>query len=68
MRSSQKIKFLRRDEVQSMCGLPTSTLYDLMERDEFPKPVKLSARTVAWLEDEVIAWQKARIAERRRRP
>ncbi|WP_286201897.1 AlpA family phage regulatory protein [Ochrobactrum sp. SFR4] len=47
-----------------MCGLPTSTLYELMERGQFPRPIKISARTVAWLEDDVARWQQARIAER----
>lgn len=57
-------RFLRRSEVQSVCGLPTSTLYELMERGQFPRPIKISARTVAWLEDDVARWQQARIAER----
>lgn len=57
-------RFLRRAEVQSMCGLPTSSLYELMERGEFPKPIKLSARTVAWLESDIRDWQEAKIAQR----
>lgn len=57
-------RFLRRTDVQQLCGLPTSSLYELMERGEFPRPIRLSARTVAWIETEVLAWQKARIAER----
>ena len=57
-------RFLRRTDVQDFTGLPVSTLYELMDRGEFPKPIKLSARTVAWLENEVIEWQKVRIAER----
>lgn len=59
-------RFLRRQEVQSTCGLPTSTLYELMAKEQFPKPIKLSARTVAWLESDVIEWQQSRIAERDR--
>jgi predicted DNA-binding transcriptional regulator AlpA len=35
-------------------------------QDEFPKPIKVtpSGRTIAWFEDEVAEWQKARAAER----
>lgn len=56
--------FLRRAEVQRATGLPTSTLYDLMQRGQFPKPVPLSPGRVGWIESEVRTWQLARIAER----
>lgn len=55
-------RFLRRGEVESTCGLPTSTLYALMDRGEFPKPIKISSRTVAWLETDIIEWQRKLIA------
>lgn len=58
-------RFLRRAAVQDITGLPTSTLYDLIAKGEFPAPIKLSARTVAWLEPEVIDWQRAKIAAAR---
>jgi len=57
-------RFMRRTAVELACGLPTSTLYELMERGQFPRPIKISARTVAWLESDIIDWQQARIAER----
>ena len=44
---------IRRAEVQKRTGYPTSTLYDLMAKGRFPKPVKLSSRAVGWLETEV---------------
>ncbi len=57
-------RILRRREVTSVSGLPTSTLYEQIALGLFPKPVKLGERAVGWLEDEVNAWQEARIAER----
>jgi len=57
-------RFLRRPLVEEITGLPTSSLYDEIAKGRFPKPVKLSASRVAWLEDEVLAWQEARIAAR----
>jgi prophage regulatory protein len=39
-----------------MCGLPTSTLYYLMGRGEFPANVQLSRRIVAWRESEILSW------------
>ena len=55
---------LRRADVERATGLPRSTIYELMARGTFPKPIRLSARAVGWLEAEILAWQKARIAER----
>lgn len=55
---------LRRDEVERVTGLPRSTIYDKMAKGEFPQSVKIGARAVGWLENEVAAWQRSRIAQR----
>lgn len=57
-------RFLRRPQVQELTGLPESSLYAEMAKGRFPKPIKLSANRVAWLEDDVAAWQAERLAER----
>lgn len=49
-------KHLRRPAVQALTGLSRSTIYALMARGEFPKPVKLTARAVAWPEDVITQW------------
>lgn len=59
-----KMVFMRRPEVERVTGLSTSTLYDLMARQKFPKPVPITKGRVAWVEDEIIAWQKAKIEQR----
>ena len=43
-------RFLRRKDVEQITGLPTSTLYDQMDRGDFPRPIKITANRVAWLE------------------
>lgn len=53
---------LRRDAVERMTGLSRSTLYAKVAAGEFPKPIKLGARAVGWLERDIAAWQEARIA------
>ena len=53
---------LRRSEVEQLVGLRRSALYKLMAAGEFPRPVKLSARAVAWRQSEVAAWIAAREA------
>ena len=55
-------RFLRRREVEQLCGLTRSSLYALMAKGEFPKPVKVSEKSVRWPEDEIEKWQKARLA------
>ncbi len=55
---------LRRADVERATGLPRSTIYEFMEKGKFPRPVQLSGRSVGWLEDEIVAWQRKRIAER----
>jgi prophage regulatory protein len=57
-------KILRRAEVEQATGLPRSTIYDAIAKGTFPRPIKLSERSVGWLELEIVAWQKARIAAR----
>ena len=41
-------KHYRRKEVEEITGLSCSTIYDLMSKGEFPKPIKMSAKVVAW--------------------
>lgn len=47
-----------------MTGLGTTKIYELAAEGLFPKPVRLTGRSVAWPEDEVAEWTAARIAER----
>lgn len=60
-------KLLRLNDVKAATGLGRTSLYDLMARGEFPRPVPLSARARGWLESEVRAWQDSRVASRDRR-
>jgi prophage regulatory protein len=55
---------LRRGDVERITGLSRSTIYEYMVRGAFPRPVRLSGKSVGWLESEVREWIKARIAER----
>jgi prophage regulatory protein len=57
-------RILRLPEVRERTGKPTSSIYALVSRGEFPAPIPLGPRAVGWLEEEVSAWVEARIAER----
>lgn len=56
--------FLRKEDVIARTGIPGSSLYEMMAKGSFPKPVRVSPRRVGWIESEVDEWQKQRVAER----
>ena len=59
----QTEKALQRiKQVIQRTGLPRSTLYYLMGKGEFPKPVKIAARAVAWDSEKVTAWIESRLS------
>jgi prophage regulatory protein len=58
------LRYLRLREVCERVGVGTSTIYKMIAAGAFPKQVKLSVRTAAWIEGEVEAFMNARIAER----
>ena len=55
---------LRLPEVVRRTGLSRSYLYHEMKHDRFPKPVKITQRTSAWVDSEVQEWIENRIADR----
>lgn len=58
---SQLRTFLRIGQVLASTGLSRSMLYFLMSQGEFPKPVKIGPRAVAWDSETVAIWQSSRI-------
>lgn len=60
MEDTKAPRFLRLPEVLNRTGLSRSTLYTLVARREFPHPIGLSLRAIAWIEEEVEQWMAAR--------
>jgi prophage regulatory protein len=56
-------RHLRRPVVEEITGLSRSTIYDLMARGQFPRPVKLTTKAVAWPESAIQAWLDERAAQ-----
>ena len=56
----------RLRDLPQFVGLRRSQIAELIKARQFPRPVALSdtGRAVAWLENDLIAWQTARIAAR----
>jgi prophage regulatory protein len=55
-------KHLRRPAVQELTGLSRSTIYDLMAKGAFPRPVRLTTKAVAWPESAIADWLAQRPA------
>jgi len=59
-------RFQRRPMVEEMTGLSRSSIYAKMDArnphydPEFPKPVRLGKRAVAWRESEILVWMHSR--------
>ena len=58
-------RFLRLNQVKNQTGLSLSTIYNKMNKGDFPKSIKLGERTVAWIELEIEEWINTKIAESR---
>ncbi len=52
-------RFVRLPEVMQLCGLSRSSIYQKMADGSFPAQIKISMRSVAWLEGDVIDWIEA---------
>ncbi len=60
-------KFIRLPIVESRTGHKRSWLYREAAKGNFPAPVKVGARSSAWVESEVEAWIQAQILKSRER-
>lgn len=56
------VVILRRKQVQAITGLSRSSIYALMKAGDFPKSIKLSARSVGWVSEQVTGFLESRIA------
>ncbi|MDO9481547.1 MAG: AlpA family phage regulatory protein [Hydrogenophaga sp.] len=46
--------------VMQVTGLGRSTIYRLIASHEFPSPVRLTSRAVAWRSSDIDAWSETR--------
>jgi prophage regulatory protein len=56
--------FLRLPAVIKKTGMPPSSIYEEIAKGKFPRQVPISPNRVAWVEEEIEAWQAERIAKR----
>ena len=56
---------LRLPEVEKITGLKRATIYRHASEGRFPKQIKLTNSSSAWIASEVEEWVQSRIAESR---
>lgn len=61
MEAPQSPRLLGLRTVKDRTSLSEPTLRRLMERAQFPRPVKLSSNRIAWREPDVAAWINSRV-------
>ncbi len=58
------MRFIRKREVADLVGYHPVHIMRLAKAGKFPTPVRIGPGAVAFVEAEVLAWQKERVAER----
>lgn len=53
-------RIIRMPALKNKVGESKATIYRQITRGEFPRPIKLSTRSVGWLEDEIDHWLESR--------
>jgi predicted DNA-binding transcriptional regulator AlpA len=58
-------RIYRRHQLPELTGYSAVYIHELIEAEKFPRPVPLGGgRAVGWLEQDLLKWQRQRIAER----
>lgn len=58
----QPTRIVRRHGLRAMTNLSLATIYRLIKRGDFPRPIRLSTQAVGWDINDVHAWIEARKA------
>ncbi|WP_103172896.1 AlpA family transcriptional regulator [Paracoccus sp. SY] len=53
-------RYIRRPDVEALTGLSTSTIYRMMGEGQFPRPIRLTKKAVAWNEAAILDWLASR--------
>lgn len=61
----KSMRFIKIKEVKSLTSLSTTEIYRRIAAGTFPKQIQLGAKSVAWIETEILAWVEAQISASR---
>ena len=56
-------KFLRLPSVIDKVGLSRSQIYKLIQRGDFPEPVKIGPKISVWIEEKLEVWMDAQVPQ-----
>ena len=56
-------QILRMFEVSDRTGLAKSSISEQIRKGSFPKPIKLSPRSVGWLEADINSWLDEKVSQ-----
>lgn len=59
-----EVRLIRLTLVLAKTGLSKTTTYRLIDKGEFPRPVSIGARAIAFVESEVDQWIESKISQR----
>ena len=59
-------RLIRRNEVERITGLKRSSICLKIKEGDFPKPIKLGMRAVAWLESDIAGWIAVKVEKAKR--
>lgn len=62
------MRVLKLKEVLAKTSLGKTTLYALLKKSQFPKPINLGVRAVGWPESEIESWIQSKIDARDQKP
>lgn len=60
--TTNDMRFIKLPAVLNVSGMSRTQVYKLMGEGRFPRSVRLSARSVAWVESQVQDWMAQRVA------
>ena len=52
----EKERLFRIGEVLEITGLSKSVLYEMVNRGDFPRPLRIGLRAVAWRQEDIQQW------------
>lgn len=58
-----KSRFINLEEVIKRTSLKKTTIYTLINKNQFPKSITISAKRSAWLESEIDEWIESKIKQ-----
>ena len=66
--TAQSQNLIRLPEVERRVGVSGREIYRRVSAGNFPRPVKIGTRSIAWIEAEIDAYVETKIAGRDARP